>query len=268
MATYTAKKVASFKPAPKASIPKAPTVLKTKQRAAKFGPAKITPTAPASSAYKPLSGFTPPAAPASPAAPAAPTPQAQPFDAAYEDQVGLANRQYGQTVAGIDYQQGQVKRQFGFDDPSDPFNAMAMLTRAYQQGQRRTLNTAGNVYSSAHLRNTGANQFQYMQSENDLRTKYQEALHALEQQRGQAGIDRDTVVGNAKLDALGRAPRAEDPGPAAQAPQAAKPHPVVTQTQQLAQRLWASGKRSGPKWRDIKSILGYDPRQGGGLKFK
>ncbi len=272
MATYTAKKIASFKPNPRASIPKAPKVLGVKRQVAKFQPKKIVPTAPAKSTYQPLSGFRPPAAPSASPSPA--SPQAQPFDDAYEDQVGLANRQYGQTVEGINYQQGQVKRQYGFDDPSDPFNAMAMLTRAYQQGQRRTLNTAGNVYSSAHLRNTDANRFQYMQSEGDLRSKYQEALHALEQQRAQAGIDRDTTIGNAKLDALGRAPRADDPGPAAQAGPA-KPdptkyynHPVVVQTQQLAQRLWNSGKRSGPKWGDIKSILGYDPRASGGLSFR
>ena len=183
----------------------------------------------------------------------------------------MANRQHGTTMAGLDFQQGQIKKQYGFDDPSDPFNAMAMLTRAFQQGQRRTLNTSGNVYSSAHLRNTGANRFQYMQSESDLRTKYQEALHALEQQRAQAGIDRDTTIGNARMAALERAPRAEDPGPSVPAgpdPTKYYNHPVVVRTRNQAQQLWNSGRRSGPAWRDIISILGYDPRAGNGLSFR
>lgn len=150
-----------------------------------------------------------------PSAAAAPTPsqpQAPRFDAGYENQVGLANRQYDTTIAGLDYQQGQVRRQYGFDDPSDPLNAAAMLQRAYQQNQRRTLNSSQNVYSSAHLRNSESNRFQYVKSEDELRKSYMEALHALEQQRAQAGIDRDLTISNAQLDAIARAPRADDPG--------------------------------------------------------
>lgn len=45
-------------------------------------------------------------------------------------------------------------------------------------------------------------------------------------------------------------------------------HPVVRQTRARAQKLWKSGTRGGPKWGEIISILGYDPRRGGRLHFE
>lgn len=154
--------------------------------------------------YAPAPTPKPPAP--KPPAPPAPKPQALPFDPMYESTVGNARRQYDTTLAGLQYQEGRVKQQYGWDDPSDPFSAAAMLQRNFHQSQRGRLNTAGNnLYSSSFGRNEDQARFGYEQNVDSSRKAYADALQDIVQKRNQALVDRDSASSTAKAESIYRA---------------------------------------------------------------
>jgi hypothetical protein len=159
-----------------------------------------------------------PPAPAGPGAPPPPPPgppaQALPFDATYEQDVANANRQFDVTNAGIQYQEGALKQEYGFDDVSNPFNRAAMLQQAYTRGVAARRNVAGNrMYSSAFNSGETEGRSQYDQNYGNLRSTYDAKLNDFSQQRYQAGVDRDAAATGAYGERIARAPAAEDPGP-------------------------------------------------------
>lgn len=158
-----------------------------------------------------------PPPPPRPVAPPAPPPRAQPlpFDPQYEATTGNARRQYDTTNAGLAYQEGRVRQEYGFDDASDPFSRARMLERNFQQATRGRLNTAGNnLYSSSFNRGEAQGRFGYEQDVDTARKSYADALQAITQQRTQATVDRDAATTTAAAERVARAQEArEDPGP-------------------------------------------------------
>lgn len=170
-------------------------------------PPRIQPAGPA---YAPK----PPVVPPKPQAP-----QAMPFDAIYQGDTALAQRAYGNAQANLEYQRLRTRQEYGIDDPSDPFSKAASLKRNYEQGQRRTLNTAGNnLYSSAGQRNLDEGTRGYNQAYSGLRRSYDDTLYGLTQQENEAALARDAAIQAALAGRIERAPRPEDPAPAEAGP--------------------------------------------------
>jgi hypothetical protein len=157
-----------------------------------------------------------------PPAPFTPAPAAAPpFDPAYESGTAAAQAQYGNTLAGIQYQEGRARQQYGFDDPSNPFNLAAMLQRNYQQGQRGTstsMAARGQLYSGALQRNLDEGTFGYNRSYDALRRQYDDLMQGYQFQRTQADVDREAAVAGYQADRTGRWQEAlpPDPGPPSQ----------------------------------------------------
>jgi hypothetical protein len=90
----------------------------------------------------------------------------------YEAMVGSANRNLATTVAGLDYQKGQLGQIYGlgvnaqgsvFDDPSNPFSRAAALAQSYKRAQTGTTNSmaaSGQLYAGSlqNAQNENANQ--------------------------------------------------------------------------------------------------------------
>lgn len=180
----------------------------------------------------PMPGLRPPVRSAAPA-PKPPGPQPLPFDPVYQAQVAGLQRNQGLAQADIQYQTGQIKQEYGFDDPSSPFSRANMLQRAYQQGQAATtggMASRGQLYSGALQSELDHGRFGHEQDVDTARRSYAQALQALSQRGAQATADYQSGLGLAGAERIERAPRAEDPGEplapaAAAAKKATKPKP-------------------------------------------
>jgi hypothetical protein len=150
-----------------------------------------------------------------PPAPRQPTPL--PLDPTYTLATAAALRQYQTTQAGLKYQRQRTQQEFGFDDPSDPYNRAAMLERSYHQAQSGSLNQGaarGQLYSGALQSNLDEGRYQYERNRAGLRKQYEDLLHNLTQQEAQAGSSYQQTLAGARGDAIQRAlqNRPEDPG--------------------------------------------------------
>jgi hypothetical protein len=135
-----------------------------------------------------------------------------PVDPIYTGQVGSINLNYDQTIAGIGYEQTLFGQEMGFDaagnlDPSNPYSVAMNLQRRYQQGQRGTTNSMasqGQLYSGAHQRNLDEGTYQYGRSYDSARRDAQRGYLGFDQRRQQATFQRDTGLGQADAERLGR----------------------------------------------------------------
>lgn len=145
-------------------------------------------------------------------------PKALPLDPTYISDIGGLKRTYDTTIAGLQYQQGQVQQDYGFDDTSNPFNRAAMLQRSYQQSQTGGINrmaAAGQLYSGAAQRGQDEGTYNYNRSYSDLRRSYDQAQHDITQRRAEAATAAYTGAGSAlgaSVDRAVAARTAEDPG--------------------------------------------------------
>lgn len=182
-------------------------------------------------AITPMPGLKPPVRATPPAAARPPAAQSLPFDPVYQAQVADLNRQQALAQSNIQYQTGQVKQEYGFDDPSNPFSRAAMLQRAYTQGQQATtggMASRGQLYSGALQSELDHGRFGHEQNVDTARRAYAQALQALQQQGAQATLDYQSGLTLAGAERIERAPRPEDPGEPLAAPAArggAKPKP-------------------------------------------
>lgn len=153
---------------------------------------------------------------------ASPTPQAMPFDATYNDEIGLNQADLDTSLAEIQYGKGQVAQEYGFDsqgqlDVSNPYNRASLLERHYKQGQRGTLNSGaagGQLYSGALQRGLDEGTFGYQRDFDTLRRGASDAYHGLssQEQTARSTYSRNNI--NASRDRVERAAenRPEDPG--------------------------------------------------------
>lgn len=286
MARYTAKFKKKRQPEPRERISTPASMHDPNVFAGTIGPwpkpAQQAAPAPASPA-RPALGFVP--------------------DAAYQQQIGLNERQRGETYArygnpglGADnWQQGlqaqgwnqqqmfkaqhgvegeRLAQQYGLQQgyDTDPFSLAKQMERSYQEAQTGTTNSAqGHLYSGSLGTERAYNENRYQQGRHDLQQNYETGLRGISDYATQALSALDQGDVDAYSAALERmvssepTPMAEQPsGSAADSP---------TQSMQgyaakLAKDYMKSGYRSGTRWRWIIDQLGYDPRQGKKLVFR
>lgn len=157
---------------------------------------------PLASINAPAAGSPPPSAPA----PAAATPGAPlPWDARYEQTVGGINRDRDQTLAELNAQELAAKQDFGFDDPSDPFNKLKMLEKAFQERQRgNTTNLAARkqLYSGALQNAQNAAQGGFSQDRDALRRSYDDILAGIQSRRIGVQSAAEDSIGDADYDRI------------------------------------------------------------------
>lgn len=197
---------------------------------ATYGKALGTTPAPSRTVDRfPLNGSAPAAPgpinfnPGAGSAPAAPDvnvgPNQLPPDATLDDQVRAYNNSLAQGQAQINNQITRVKGDYGYDDPSNPFNRAKMLQEAYQHQQTATTNnlaSQGQLYSGYLGSTRDVNTTNFNKADAAQRQQYQDALSKLIQQRDVTlpGQANEKILA-ARNDALMRAIAAHqnDPGP-------------------------------------------------------
>jgi hypothetical protein len=179
-----------------------------------------------------------------------------PVDPIYTGQVGAINTNYDSTIAGIGYEQTLFGQEMGFDaagnlDPSNPYSIAMNLQRRFQQGQRGTTNSmaaGGQLYSGAHQRNLDEGTYQYGRSYDSARRNAQRGYLGFDQRRQSATFERDTSLGQADSDRLGRLDP-QDVVPAVAAPVPSTSTSTSTWGQSAQQgRYVPSWERNSP-WR-------------------
>lgn len=162
--------------------------------------------------------------PFSSAPPSPPAPQAMPFDASYDSQMGQNTNVLNLDLAGIEYGRGQVAYNYGFDaagnlDPTNPFSKAKEFERQYHQAQSGTTNSMaarGQLYSGALQRTLDEGTHRYGVGLDALRQGATGEYNAYTQAEARARAD----YGQANIDAgSDRADRwadyrPQDPGPA------------------------------------------------------
>lgn len=127
--------------------------------------------------------------------PPVPPPPPDPNQIARDGQIA-ANLSH--TLSDLDYRESRTRQDYGFEDTSNPFNALALLQRSYSQAKDGALNSyasQGQLYSGAYGRAREGVDFNYSKSYDQLSRNYQDAL------RGIAG-SRTTAQDNARLGIL------------------------------------------------------------------
>lgn len=157
----------------------------------------------------------PPSAPVAPVAapPPAVGPQGLPVDPFYDAAAGNANRNLSTTLAGLQYQRGQLGSTYGlgtdaagnvFDDPSNPYSRAAVLKASYDRAKLGTttgMAAQGQLYSGAlqNAQNENARQNdmgrdslirQFQNAQQQIRQGELQAQGTFQDQLGQAGSDR------------------------------------------------------------------------------
>lgn len=155
----------------------------------------------------------PPVAP-TPAGPAPQAgPQALPVDPLYDAAAGSANRGLSTTLAGLQYQRGQLGSTYGlgqdasgnvFDDVSNPYSRAAVMKKTYDDrklGTTTGMAAQGQLYSGAlqNAQNENARQNdmgrdslirQFMAAQQQIRQGELQAQGTYQDQLGQAGSER------------------------------------------------------------------------------
>jgi hypothetical protein len=133
--------------------------------------------------------------------------QPQPFDATYESQIGLNQRNLQNTNTGLDQEQSGLIRSYGLDDPTDPFSQLHLLQRSFENRKRGNTNSyasSGQLYSGALQNAQNSAQYGYDQGYDQLRKGQNTALSGIANRRaaassafeqgnidaGQAALDR------------------------------------------------------------------------------
>lgn len=155
---------------------------------------------------------TTPVAPTA-APPPAVAPQGLPVDPFYDAAAGNANRNLSTTLAGLQYQRGQLGSTYGFgtdasgnvfDDPSNPYSRAAVMKKSYDDrklGTTTSMAAQGQLYSGAlqNAQNENARQNdmgrdslirQFMAAQQQIRQGELQAQGTYQDQLGQAGSDR------------------------------------------------------------------------------
>ena len=272
-------RIGGGRPRPRASLPKAPRVLTPST----IGRPKPKSVAPAGKAYSGFSSTPPPVAAASAPGPA-PGPAAagapDPRDANYWAQLAKLTFQRDQQTAQLNQQQAYADTDF----------AEALRRRLEQSGKERTgitqgANREGLIESGQLGSRLGDQRVAHDRAVGDARTSHERETAARTAARDalaagftleEAALHAEAVDRQWERD-LANPPPAPEPaeptgggsgGGGGPDPTKHYQHPVVVETRERAQQLWNSGQRSGKAWRDVISILGYDPRQGGQLSFR
>lgn len=146
-----------------------------------------------------------------------------PWDTRYETRVSDIHRTRDDALAGIQAEENRAKQEFGFDDPSNPFNRLKMMERMYQQSRAGTTNAmAAQHYSGAYRATQDDLSFRESGDRDSLRRQYDDILAGLQARRLGITTGAEEDVSEADydriLDALSNRPDPDTlPAPAAPA---------------------------------------------------
>lgn len=169
------------------------------------------------------------------------------YDSIYDEEQAAFRRRQQRLKGNIAYERGQVQREYGFDDASDPYNRANMLERAYKQRTAAItggLASRGQLYSGAHLGGQEEARYGHERSVAQTRAEYLDRLRGLTEREAGAQEEYGTSELGARREAMGRAiegARGEEP-PLAPAP--AAPGGGLSQDEYL-RRLRAIRARHG-----------------------
>lgn len=130
-----------------------------------------------------------------------PTPP-PPVDPVYDAQVANIGRRRDDTLAYLGTQERDVRREFGFDDTSDPFSRARLLQRSFEQNQRGATNSyasRGQLYSGALQNAQNEVRFGFERGLNAERREYDRVLADIGNRRRGA----QTASTDEELDAAG-----------------------------------------------------------------
>lgn len=150
------------------------------KRRGQIGPARFAPR-----------GSIAAAAPASPPA-STPAPQPMPYDAIYTDAVARAQRNFAQTSGALQFEENDLNR--GYNDPTNPFNQLAMAKRAFEHQKSFATNSMaarGQLYSGALQNNLNEGRFQHERQNDSLAQAYQRAKQDIINRRSSAQASLD-----------------------------------------------------------------------------
>lgn len=197
----------SYKPRLKSSKPQATTPGKPKLGTAKQGPGGL-----GANAAKP--GFKTPPAATKPKPRPALAPQSQQPDSIYNSAVDLAGRKEEQALTDLGGQETAVKRDFGIEDPTDPFSRVNALKNTFLARQKaRSVGIAGQglLYSGTHERAMARTRNEEEQARSELRKAYEAAIGAIGAQKAGVKFNSEEERAQAFEDWLARAPEADAP---------------------------------------------------------
>lgn len=160
----------------------------------------------------PPAGKGPPAPPSA-SAPAPPQGPVTNFDPVRDQQLGLNQKTYGDTLSNLDQQTSTLENQFGFNgsgqvDPTNPFSKAALLQRNYSNATRGSTNryaSNGQLYAGSLQNQQNTNAFNYQSGFNTLKTDFNNRLQQIAQARTSAGNNLSQNNLNANAASLGRA---------------------------------------------------------------
>ena len=142
-----------------------------------------------------------------------------PHSAAYDNAMGAATRNRAQALGANKYSVGQVKANYGFDNPgANPYSKAALLQKSYDQTRAGSINSAaasGQLYSGSLQNRQNADLQNFGSAQHQLRTNYEQELFDLGQEWITAKNQYETDTGQAETDRAEEAANtpAEDPGP-------------------------------------------------------
>lgn len=121
-------------------------------------------------------------------------------------QVNAAGATLGTTLAGLQNQSDQASIAYGYNpdgtpNTSSPYSRAALLRQSYEQQQRRSLNSASNIYGGHYqnLQNIAAKGL--VQGSSQLQAQYQSLLNGLAQRRQAAQTAATNAVSIARANA-------------------------------------------------------------------
>ena len=189
------------------------------------GVGKLAPQAKTLSTAKPVVGKAP--AVAAPKRPAVGERFAP--DAAYNQQVDIAERKGEQRLAELGNQENDIKREFGIEDPTEPFSRANTLKQSFlarQKAASASLASQGQLYSGSHERALSRTRREEEQARSELRRVYEGAIGQVGAEKAGVKFNTEEERTNAFEAWLARAPEAdvaldeEAPAAAAGAPKA------------------------------------------------
>lgn len=157
--------------------------------------------------FSAVAGATPPAVGAGPGTGYDPNnPQSLPYDALYEDAVARRQRNLTNTMGQLQFEETDLNQTY--NDPSNPFNQLAMAKRAFEQQKRGATNSMaarGQLYSGALQNQQNEIRFGHERTNDDLARAYARARQGIVARRQGAQSEFEDYKASAYADRLARA---------------------------------------------------------------
>ena len=198
------------------------------------------------SAPKPATPASPPSGSSAPPLPGS-AEAAGPWNLRYEGTVGQINTSLLNTETDINAAEARTRRDFGFDDLTNPYSRARLLEDTYQQNKRSSAISMGrHLYSGSFQNAQDATLQNFQQGQHQLRTEYDDTISDLIRRRVAAKNEAAAGIGSAEAQRLEDALNQEPSDPGAPAPAKA---PAKADLGPKGKKYKNSGPPPGSNWR-------------------